>query len=331
MARNPKLFVKGRLVEISTRIEEGLPLAPNKLIKTLLINVLARAQTYYRVRIVSYVFLENHFHLLIIVEDPSNVPDFVEYLKRESAYYINRLLGRRKHTVWCDGYDSPIILDSKSAINRLKYVYLNPVTAGLCKKGKDWLLSSYNWIDRSKRSSSITVRRIPRDKVPKLPHRDMTLSEINKACSKLGYRGKELYTLTIEPDAWMECFSDIFYQNPNHLNQVLDKEIDYEERRILREKDGIFPNLNDLATKNIRTPHQPTKFGKRMICIGSTKEIRVKFLTWFRDQCKKLPRFLRQASKDLIYPSHYPSGFFAPGGFLSSNLIPQLTPFRDLG
>jgi len=53
MPRNPKLFVSGRLIEITARVEEGLPFAPNKLIETLLINALARAQTKYPITIVS--------------------------------------------------------------------------------------------------------------------------------------------------------------------------------------------------------------------------------------------------------------------------------------
>ena len=326
MPRNPKVFVRGTLVELTCRIEEGLPFAPNDLIKVLLINVLARAQTYYPVKIVSYVIMGNHIHILIVVEDPKDVPKFVGYLKRESAYYVNRLLGREKHTVWCEGYDSPVILDSETAISRLKYIYLNPVNAGLCMKGSDWPLSS------AYERNEIRVKRIPRNKVSKLPSEELTKSEITKLCLNLKYSGEEVYTLKVEPDAWMACFTETMDRNPKELNEYLSKEIEREESRIDRERENPPPKLSTLQVQNIRQEYQPKKFGKRMICLGSSKEIRVKYLGWYKDLCKKLPRFLKKTKEEVISRlSHYPPGFFAPGGFLSSNLIPSQTPFLELG
>jgi REP element-mobilizing transposase RayT len=325
MPRNAKTFVSGTLVELGARVEEGLPFVPNNLTMTLVTNVLARAQTFYPVTIVTFVMMRNHFHTLIVVQDPSNVPKFIEYFKRETAYYVNRLLGKRKHTVWCQGYDSPVILDSETAIRRFKYIYLNPVTAKLCKQGKDWPLSSANW------KKELTVKRIPRDKVRKLPNRPMTLVEINRTCSKLQYRGQETYTLKIEEDAWMKCFTETKDRDQIQLKDYLNLEIKKEEEKIEREREYPVPDLSKLAIENIRKQYQPIKFGKRMICLGSSKEIRVKFLDWYKTLCKLLPKFLKKTKDEVLHRSHYPPGFFSPGGFLSSNLIPSQTPFAELG
>ena len=110
--------------------------------KILLENVLARAQTMYPVVIVKYVIMPNHIHIIIVVRDPQDVPRFIEYLKRESAHVVNGLLGRRKHTVWCDGYDHPVILDPETAIERLTYLALNPVSASLIENENNYPLSS---------------------------------------------------------------------------------------------------------------------------------------------------------------------------------------------
>jgi len=325
MPRNPKLFISGTLVELTARVEEGLPFVPNKLIKTLLINTLARAQTLYPITIVSFVIMGNHIHTLSIVKDPSNVPRFLEYFKRESATYINKLLGKRKRTVWCKGDDSPVILDYGKAIERLKYIYLNPVTAGLCNRGLDWPLSS------AKLPLETIVKRIPRNKVPKLPSRSMTLLEIDKACLKLKYRGQETYTLKIEPNSWIKCFTESKDRDPKELNDFINTEIKREEERLNKERPYPVPELSKLAVQNIRLQYQPEKFGKRMICLASSKEVRVKFLDWYKTQCKNLPSFLKKAKEEVMRLIHYPPGFFSPGGFLSSNLIPHLTPFKELG
>src|SRR5690606_7344163 len=140
MPRNPKIFTRRTLVELSFRTEEGLPFAPNLLMKILMENILARAQTMYPIVIVKYVVMPNHVHIMVVVKDPQNVPRFVEYLKRESAYVVNALLGRKKHTVWCDGYDSPVILDAETAIRKLTYVSINPLSAELIKKASNYPL-----------------------------------------------------------------------------------------------------------------------------------------------------------------------------------------------
>jgi REP element-mobilizing transposase RayT len=328
MPRNPKLFISGTLIELTFRTEEGLPFSPNELIDTLLINVLARAQTKYPIRIVSYVVMRNHIHLLVVVIDPKDVPTFVCYCKRELAHYINRLMGRRQKTVWAEGYDSPIVLDSETAIRRLKYIYLNPVSAKLIRKGQNWPLSSAFFANQGR--AEIRVKRIPRNKIPKLPHRDMTLAEIKKVCAKLQYAGTETYLLKLEPDAWMSCFEETKRRDILELRDILHKEIKREEKALVGRKVGDFPPIDEIKTANIRTNYSPTKFGKRMLCYAKNKLTRIAYISWYRNACRELPRFLREKKKDLIYQAHYPPGFFAPGGFLSASLVPFTTPVSEL-
>jgi len=159
----------------------------------------------------------------------------------------------------------------------------------------------------------------------------MTLLEIEKACLKLQYRGGETHTLKVEPDAWKTCFTETKDRDIKELNDFTYLEIRKEEDRINKERKYPITPLSQLAIQNIRKQYLPGKFGKRMLCLGSTKDVRVKFLDWYKTQCKKLPKYLRQVKEDLIYYAHYPPGFFAPGGFLSSNLIPFQTPFSELG
>ncbi len=42
-------------------------------------------------------------------------------------------------------------------------------------------------------------------------------------------------------------------------------------------------------------------------------------------------KILEKTKDEILTLAHYPLGFFAPGGYLSSNLIPYLTPFAELG
>lgn len=331
MPRDPKLHTTKTLVDVSFRTEDGLPFAPNRLIRRLVENVLARAQTMHPITIVKYVIMPNHVHILVVIKDSKDFVSFIEYFKKETAHYVNRLLGRRRHTVWCAGYSDPVILDSESALRRLVYIDTNPVKSKFTETSKNYPLSSSHWVDPNNDSSEITVRRIPRNKAPKLPHRDLTLQDIDKACSKLEYRGNETYTLRVEPNAWKECFADTIHKDSSELNKLLSADIRQHERRISKEIGGNFNKLEALATQNIRKQYQPKKFGKKMLCIGKDKETRVKYLEWYYARCKELPSFIKKKSGEaLLYIKNYPPGFFSPGGFLSANILPELYPFSFL-
>jgi hypothetical protein len=44
---------------------------------------------------------------------------------------INRLLGRGKRTLWCEGYDSPVVLTPVRALVAIAYLYANPAKDNL--------------------------------------------------------------------------------------------------------------------------------------------------------------------------------------------------------
>lgn len=329
MARNPKLFIKGTLIEVTSRIQEGLPLVPNELTVLVLGSILARAQTQYPVRIVSYCFMQNHFHILLIVQNPEHVPSFICYLKRESAHIINRFLGRRQHSVWCEGFDNPVILDPETAIRRLSYIYLNPVTAGLVPKIQDWCLSSASWVDFSSEISAREYKTIPRDEIPMLPDSPLSCEDIRLICSHLEELTGETYKLTIEPHAWKECFQDTETRPYRELHGLVLSKIRKEEEKFenqrLRENTNC-PSSSVLACQKIRKPHKPQKFAPRMLCLAAEKTTRIIYLEWIKNLYKTLPAKLKQKGVSFKKTLHYPPGFFAPGGFLSASIVPEQTP-----
>ena len=110
MPRNNKVFINRTVVSITTRIQEGLPFVATPFMCLLLQSYLAGAQERYPVKIVAFMVMGNHLHMLLVVENPEDVSHFMEYFKRETAIARNRLLGRRQRTVWASGCDSPIFL-----------------------------------------------------------------------------------------------------------------------------------------------------------------------------------------------------------------------------
>ena len=69
--------------------------------------------------------------MILVVKNPDHVPSFIRHFKTESAHMLNRILGRRKRTIWCDGYDSPLVLTLRRALVALAYLYANPAKDNL--------------------------------------------------------------------------------------------------------------------------------------------------------------------------------------------------------
>ena len=99
MARNRKYYPNRTVLLVSSRIEEGLPIVPSLNLNFIVWGILARAQSMYGVQVCHFVIMSNHFHMLLVVQDPEAVSDFLGYVKAEIAHAINRLQGRRQKTI----------------------------------------------------------------------------------------------------------------------------------------------------------------------------------------------------------------------------------------
>ncbi|MDR2338181.1 MAG: transposase [Deltaproteobacteria bacterium] len=99
-----KHYVQGTCLFITSRVEQDLPFTTCKLINTAIWGILARASTLWDISVCHFLFMSNHFHLIAVVRDPSHVPMFIKQIKQETAAAINRLTGRRQHTIWCKGF-----------------------------------------------------------------------------------------------------------------------------------------------------------------------------------------------------------------------------------
>ena len=94
----PKVFIHNTVVMATTRVEEGLPLVPTQFMNTIIMSILAMAQEKYPVEVIGFVFQANHFHFILRVEVPENVPLFIGYVKQEIAHRVNRLQLKSKDT-----------------------------------------------------------------------------------------------------------------------------------------------------------------------------------------------------------------------------------------
>jgi REP element-mobilizing transposase RayT len=92
------------------------------------------------VQIHSFVLMNNHFHLLISAPR-GNISAALLYFMRESSREISRLTGRMNHT-WGARNHKTVIPTFHQFMNVYKYVYYNPVRAGICGAAEAYTYST---------------------------------------------------------------------------------------------------------------------------------------------------------------------------------------------
>lgn len=94
----------------------------------------------YEVKIHSFVLMPNHFHL--IAQSPnSNISEAMNYFMRETSRQIAYAAGRINQ-VYGGRFHRTVIDDMRYYFHVYKYVYRNPVKAGLSVKPEDYAFST---------------------------------------------------------------------------------------------------------------------------------------------------------------------------------------------
>lgn len=101
---------------------------------------LKEAITVHRTEVISFVLMGNHYHMLVLTPD-GNLDDFMYELNKRFALktkartgQINRIFGGRYK--WC------LIQSQHYLVNCYKYVYQNPVRAGIVQNCEDYPFST---------------------------------------------------------------------------------------------------------------------------------------------------------------------------------------------
>lgn len=323
MPSPPKVMLPKSVVFISTRIQEGLPLVTTKYMQVILESILARAQKKYRVTVCHFLFMRNHLHILLLVENPEYVPAFMDRIKTESAHAINRLLGRRQRTVWCSGYDSPPVLTLEDVILKINYLYTNPQSADLTDTIEQYPgFSSWDMFTNNKKG--YVAKWIRRPFIKKLSKTRLSESEQEKVASELLKKATKRLVFRLSPNAWMKTFgiteeAEIQKINKQIINLIRLTESDLRAKRAKLNKEVIGEER--LKAQPMDASYTPRKFGKKMLCICHDKNIRISFINFVKDLIAKA-REVKKLWSNGDFSVKYPFGLFPPRIPRLGNLMP---------
>lgn len=94
-----------------------------------------------RYRLLAWVVMPNHVHVLIEAGTTHSLASIVQSWKRETARKANDILGREGH-LWQSDYYDRYIRNAEHFDRAVAYIHRNPVIAGLVREPQDWPYSS---------------------------------------------------------------------------------------------------------------------------------------------------------------------------------------------
>lgn len=134
----PRRLLPGGIYSVTRRCSQRqFFLRPSPLVNKILLYCLARAAEKFDVRVHAFCFMSSHLHL--VVSDPVvQLPVFMHRLNLGVAKAMNTELGRREN-FWAPGsYDHVTLEDDEAVLSAIVYTLMNPVTAGLVRRGHQW-------------------------------------------------------------------------------------------------------------------------------------------------------------------------------------------------
>jgi REP element-mobilizing transposase RayT len=137
MGRPLRFFEPEGVYFVTGRCLQGrLLLRPSAETNATVAAVLARAIALFNVDVFAFVFLANHFHL-ILRSRLGQIPAFMQYLRSNIAKRVGRRIDWRGK-FWDRRYDAAPIIDDDALVDRLRYILAHGVKEGLVLTSAAW-------------------------------------------------------------------------------------------------------------------------------------------------------------------------------------------------
>ena len=293
---------------ITFAIEQGLLLLNNPLGHLIVKSCLARALYLHPVKICHLLVEPSHIHLIAVVVNPDDVPSFIKCFKTESAHYINALLGRNKRTVWCEGYDSPVVLTYLRALVAICYLYSNPAKDNL-EESIDAYPGFSTWRMFKNERHSVACEWLHRPQFKLLTKDSHNLRGYTKRAEQIAREATEHHEFTIEPNAWMEAFGFTDPVRQQYLNKTILERVRKLEKRAaaarIKDKKKVI-GANRLINQRFDVTYLSNRRGKRTWCLSEKRSVRMTFITFFKelmDQARQIRKKWIQGDFSIPYPA----------------------------
>jgi len=164
MSTGCKIQDRSGLYFLTFTAVDGVDIFTRKIYRDIIINSFTFCRKKKGLQVWAFVIMSNHVHCILSAKN-GNLPDIIRDFKRNTASTILKAIkehgesrgdwmlkrfefaARRNvrnsdYQFWTQDYHPEEILSEKFASQKLNYIHMNPVKAGLVDKAEDWLYSS---------------------------------------------------------------------------------------------------------------------------------------------------------------------------------------------
>jgi REP element-mobilizing transposase RayT len=308
MPRLRKIILNNQIHFVTLSVEEGIMLPANPLVKFLIKAALIRAYKHHPLDINHLLVNGTHMHMITRIENPLDLPKFMERFKTESAHYLNRILGRKKRTVWCARYDSPALLTKDAVMSKIAYLYTNPVKDGLIESINKYPgLSS--WEHYRSNTPKMTCNYIRRDSLFEMTQ-DKGYSFFDKMRKLLIKDNPAKGYFEFNPNGWMKSFNITEVSEVNEINKAIKERINEIQGKIYEDKLD-FMGRAKLENQGIDLSYRPKRSGRKMWCICENKALRRQFINFAKNLCEEANEIYQNILQG-DFSELYPAGLFPP-------------------
>ena len=307
---------------ITNRTKEGLPFVARFYMRLILIGIMAKAQRLYHVNICHFLWMLNHYHLILAGEG-KNVSKFVGYMQSEVAKAVKKLTpiyGKEIGNVWETRFKEQKICTAEDAIRMIVYIYLNPVTAGLVSKAQEWKgCSSYKMYLTG--SYTYEGQKLPLKLLKRLP-----IYITDKLDLRLAEDFRKLATdkniLRLMPNMWKKCFEESKDWSDEYIYERIIKAIKEGEEEAKRIHGGKFMGMKAVQKQPLNKVYKPKKKEKTPYLICGDDKQRILEIKSYKDFCKSCCEAYALWKKG-IYTAAYVYGAYRPGMSIMGDLRPK--------
>ena len=291
----------GALVEVTLRTHQSrLLLRPGPAVNEIVLGVLGRAQRLYPVRCCSVVFLSNHWHALLQVDDALQLARFMQHVDGNLSSEIgDEELHDWPGTMWSRRYQSIVVSDEPAAqIERLRYHLAHGVKECLVDRIKRW--PGVHFAKSILGGKPLKGRWFNRTA-------EYAARNRGEDFGRLKYAEEEELFLSQLP-----CWADLTPEQYRQRIAELVEEVEAEARAD-REARGVEPlGVEAILRQDPHARPNQTKKSPAPICHAASKAFRKRF--W--EEYSAFVADFREAAEKLKageWPVRFPLGSFPPG------------------
>ena len=142
MPRYPRNTIQTSYLHVMTQgIERSYIFTKDEDIKYY-IKIMYELREEYDIKIIAYCIMNNHAHILVKINSIDSLSKYMQRLNTKYGKYYNKKYNRVGF-VFRNRYKSEGIYSEDHLYNCIKYIYDNPVKAGICINASEYAYSNY--------------------------------------------------------------------------------------------------------------------------------------------------------------------------------------------